>query len=94
MISDKMIDDYQRDGFIVVPDVLGDEELAVIRATIKRLVAGAAEVDEHDHIYDLEPGHTRAAPKVRRIKSPHIVDPIFERIVRLPRVLAILQALR
>lgn len=93
MIDEGMVSAYQRDGFIVVPDMLSADDLAEIRAVIARLVAGAAQVDAHDDVYDLEPGHTRQAPKVRRIKTPHKVDPVFDRVVRSKPVIAVLQAL-
>lgn len=93
MIDADMVAAYRRDGFIVVPDVLDAGELNEIGSVIKRLVAGAAEVDDHNDVYDLEPGHSRASPKVRRIKTPHKVDPVFDRVVRSKRVISILQAL-
>jgi hypothetical protein len=71
MTRDALRDAYQRDGFIVIPDLLGPAELSALRQIIAELVAGAAAVDTHTAVYDLEPGHTRAEPKVRRIKTPH-----------------------
>lgn len=93
MLSEAEVGAYRRDGFIVVEDVLDAARLAAIRATVARLVAGAATVDAHDDVYDLEPGHSRAAPRVRRIKAPHKVDPVFDAVIRDPKVIAILQAL-
>ncbi|MBI3827476.1 MAG: phytanoyl-CoA dioxygenase family protein [Candidatus Rokubacteria bacterium] len=93
MISDAQRDAYQRDGFIVVPDLLGPAQLARLRRIIAELVAGAAAVDTHTAVYDLEPGHTRAEPKVRRIKTPHEVHPAFYDVVRNPDVIAVLTAL-
>lgn len=84
---------YRRDGFVVVPDVLAQEDVAEARTVIAELVKGAAAVDKNDDVYDLEPGHTQAAPQVRRIKAPHKVDPVFDRFVRAPKVLSILRAL-
>jgi phytanoyl-CoA hydroxylase len=93
MLTEAQVAAYRRDGFIVVEDVLDADRLAAIRATVARLVAGAAAVEAHDDVYDLEPGHTRATPRVRRIKAPHKVDPVFDAVIRDPNVLAILQAL-
>ena len=93
MTSDAQRDAYQRDGFIVVPDLLGPQELSALRQIIAELVAGAAEVDTHNAVYDLEPGHTRAEPKVRRIKTPHEVHPAFYAVVRSPAVLDVLARL-
>lgn len=93
MISDSDVAAYRRDGYIVVPDVLDSNELAGLQAVIDGLIAGAARVEAHDDIYDLEPSHTRAQPRVRRIKAPHKIDPRFMDLVRHPKVLAILSRL-
>jgi phytanoyl-CoA hydroxylase len=93
MISDEMVQAYRRDGVIVVPEVLDAGMLAKVRTVIAELVAGAADVTEHTEIYDLEPGHNRENPRVRRIKAPHKVHPIFDEIVRSPDVIGILAKL-
>jgi ectoine hydroxylase-related dioxygenase (phytanoyl-CoA dioxygenase family) len=93
MISERDVQAYRRDGVIVVPEVLGNETLAEIRSVIAELVAGSATTLEHTDIYDLEPGHTAEAPRVRRIKAPHKVHAIFDQIVRSPAVIDILTRL-
>ena len=93
MIDSSLRDAYQRDGFVVVPDLLGRKDLARLHGIIAELVAGAAAVDTHTEVYDLEPGHTRVEPRVRRIKSPHQVHPAFYDVVRQPDVLEVLTAL-
>jgi ectoine hydroxylase-related dioxygenase (phytanoyl-CoA dioxygenase family) len=93
MIGKEEVQAYQRDGFIVVPDVLGADILKRMRDAIARLVAASAEVNEHSAVYDLEPGHTAADPRVRRIKQPHKMDPVFDEVVRSPQVIEILTAL-
>ena len=93
MISQAMIDAYHRDGFIVVPEVMTKAELAEMRTVIAEIVAGAANVETHNDVYDLEPGHSPAEPKVRRIKTPHKVHAIFDRLVRSQRVVDICRAL-
>jgi ectoine hydroxylase-related dioxygenase (phytanoyl-CoA dioxygenase family) len=93
MISDDDVRAYRRDGLIVVPEVLGSETLAQLRSVVAELVAGAAAVTQHTDVYDLEPGHSPANPRVRRIKTPHKVHPLFDEIVRSPAVLDILKKL-
>ena len=93
MISDKDVETYRRDGVIVVPEVLDGGTLTKVRQVIAELVAGAAEITEHTDVYDLEPGHTREHPRVRRIKTPHKVHPIFDEIVRSAPVIDILKKL-
>jgi phytanoyl-CoA hydroxylase len=93
MISDRDVETYRRDGVIVVPEVLDSGTLGKVRQVIAELVAGAAEITEHTEIYDLEPGHSREHPRVRRIKTPHKVHPIFNEIVRSAPVIGILKQL-
>jgi ectoine hydroxylase-related dioxygenase (phytanoyl-CoA dioxygenase family) len=93
MISDKDVETYQRDGVIVVPEVLGADTLSQLRSVIAELVAGSAKTLEHTDVYDLEPGHTADNPRVRRIKTPHKVHKIFDDIVRSELVLGILKKL-
>jgi ectoine hydroxylase-related dioxygenase (phytanoyl-CoA dioxygenase family) len=93
MISEQDVQVYRRDGVIVVPDVLDAATLAEVRSVIAELVAGAAKTLEHTDVYDLEPGHTAESPRVRRIKAPQKVHPLFDEIVRSPAVLDILKKL-
>ncbi|HEY1862975.1 MAG TPA: phytanoyl-CoA dioxygenase family protein [Roseiarcus sp.] len=93
MISDKEVRAYRRDGVIVVPNVLDAETLAHLRGVVAELVAGAAAVTEHTEVYDLEPGHTSEAPRVRRIKAAHKVHPAFDAVVRSQPVVDILTKL-
>jgi phytanoyl-CoA hydroxylase len=93
MITDADVAAYRRDGVIVVPGVLDAPVLAQARGALADLVAGAAGIAEHTAVYDLEPGHTAQAPRVRRIKSPHRVHRVFDDIVRSDVVLDILARL-
>src|ERR1700756_1844361 len=93
MISERDAEAYRRDGVIVVPEVLDGATLARVRQVIAELVAGAADVTEHTDVYDLEPGHSRENPRVRRIKAPQKVHPIFDEIVRSKPVIDILTKL-
>ncbi len=93
MIGEREVQAYKQDGVIVVPDVLDSQTLARMRQVVAELVAGAAGTTEHTDVYDLEPGHTPAEPRVRRIKAPHKVHTVFDEVVRSPEVIAILKAL-
>jgi phytanoyl-CoA hydroxylase len=93
VISNARVEAYRRDGFIVVEGLVSPENLSAIRQVISELVAGAAFVDTHNSVYDLEPGHTRSDPKVRRIKAPHKVHPVFDALVRSEPVMSVLKRL-
>ena len=93
MISDEQLRAYRRDGVIVVENVLDAETLAHLRSVVAELIAGASAVTEHNEVYDLEPGHSPEAPRVRRIKAAHKVHPAFDALVRGEPVLEILKRL-
>jgi len=93
MLSLQQIAQYHADGFLVVPGVIDAATIDALRAATERIVDGAAHVDTHDAVYDLEPGHTRAAPRVRRIKNPERVDPAFAALARHPGITGCLQQL-
>ncbi|MGL4966757.1 MAG: phytanoyl-CoA dioxygenase family protein [Inquilinus sp.] len=93
MIKDEEVAAYRRDGVVVVEDVLDAAQLAEARRAVDEFIAGSREVTAHTDVYDLEPGHTPEAPRVRRIKTPHKHHPLFWDIARSPRLVAILQRL-
>lgn len=47
----------------------------------------------HTDIFDLEPGHTAEQPRLRRIKTPDLQHPVYARMVRHPKIVAVLQKL-
>ena len=64
-----------------------------MKQVLAGLIEGAREVSAHDDVYDLEPSHSAQHPRVRRIKKPHLVHPVFAEFMRSPRLLAVLSAL-
>jgi ectoine hydroxylase-related dioxygenase (phytanoyl-CoA dioxygenase family) len=93
MLTPAQVDFYKENGYLMVPDALTPQEVQELRETVARIVAGASQVTTHTDIYDLEDGHTQAAPKVRRIKTPHKHFDYFQQLVRHPRLTAILAGL-
>ncbi len=84
---------YQRDGFIVVEGLLDDLTRMRMKQVLAELVEGSRKVGAHDDVYDLEPTHSAQRPRVRRIKKPHVVHPVFAEFMRSERLLAVLSAL-
>jgi phytanoyl-CoA hydroxylase len=93
MISDSDVARYRRDGFIVVPDVLSATDIADLRRVTDEFVEASRSAREHTDVFDLEPGHTAAQPRLRRIKTPHLHHPVYARMVRHPQIVAVLQKL-
>ena len=90
MLTEAQRQAYERDGFIVVPDVFSPEEIAELRRVTDEFVAGAARVTANDAIYDLEDTHSPEEPRVRRLKAPHLIHDAYFRASRNARVVEIL----
>jgi len=93
LLTDAQRAAYEQDGFIVVPDVFSQAEIAELRAVTDEFVRASANVAANDEIYDLEDTHTAAEPRVRRIKAPHAHHDAYRRASRHPAVVAILAEL-
>jgi len=93
MLSKTEIETYKEVGAIVVEGVVDDLTLQQIKKVLAELVQRSRAVKAHDKVYDLEPGHSSEETRVRRIKTPHLVHPIFAECVRSPKIVAILQDL-
>jgi len=81
---------YRRDGYIVVENLYSPEEVGRMRQVLARLIEGARGLADHDSVYDLEPSHRPDAPRVRRIKLPFKVDPVFRAMAEHPRLIDVL----
>jgi ectoine hydroxylase-related dioxygenase (phytanoyl-CoA dioxygenase family) len=93
VISSKQVDAYNQNGYVVVENVVDAATRDAIKAVIADLIAKARGLTTHNDVYDLEPSHTPESPRVRRIKKPTLMHPIFDRLVKSPNMVAILQAL-
>ena len=93
MLTRNQIEQYHEEGAVVVPGVLDAFTCKRMQTVLATLVEGSRAVSVHDNVYDLEPGHTADAPRVRRIKKPHLVDPVFYEFVRSALMAACLKPL-
>src|SRR5207249_3184718 len=72
MLSDAQRVAYQRDGFIVVPEVFSPAEIDELRRVTDEFVRNSVSVAANDEIYDLEDTHSPQEPRVRRLKAPQL----------------------
>ena len=90
MLTQARIDEYNRIGAIVVPNVLTAQEVAELRAVTDGFVERARGLTGHTDIYDLEDSHSAGAPRVRRIKKAERQHPAYGALTRHPKILAVL----
>ena len=93
MLSREQVEFYRENGFLTVEDVVPMPLIAEARQVVETFVERSRVVAGHDSVYDLEPGHSAAEPRVRRLKEPCALHPIFDRINRLDALLDIVGAL-
>lgn len=82
MLTQEQVDLYRTNGYIVVENVISAEEIAELRRVTDEFVEKSREVTEHTKVFDLEPGHTPEAPRLRRLKNPAVLHPIYDRMLR------------
>lgn len=88
MLSEDQKTFYAEQGYLVLPGHLSDlvEEA---NAEIDRLCEPARDMDASDDRLDLEDSHSRADPRVRRVKRPDLQSAFFDRLMRSDRILDI-----
>lgn len=93
MLTTEQVERYHADGFVVVTDVFGDDLVERMRKVTDGLIEKSRTLTASDDVFDLAPTHTAQRPRVRRIKDPIKVDPVFMEALRHPALIAALQSL-
>ncbi|MCQ0986083.1 phytanoyl-CoA dioxygenase family protein [Jiella marina] len=76
-ISEESRERYFADGGVCIEKAVQGEWLARLRSAIDGLVERSRAVSASDAVFDLEPGHSAEAPRLRRVSSPCDIDPVF-----------------
>jgi len=82
MLTAEQIAFYQANGYLVLEGLIPADRIAAVRGEVERLVEGARGRTESDDLYDLEDSHRPDRPRVRRIKHPNTVSPVFDALMR------------
>ena len=77
MLSERQVESYDEDGYIVVENVLDKRLLSRLLEVTAEVAASARGLTESNEIIDLEPGHRPDTPQVRRIKKPHLAHEFY-----------------
>ena len=93
MLSQAEISAYHEKGYLVVNNVLKDAEVQELRKVTDYFVDQSRAFSEHTDVFDLEPGHTAAEPRLRRLKSPVQQHEIYDQIMRHAGILDIVEEL-
>ena len=93
MIDSKLVRQYHETGCIVVPGLLDASSCRQMKQVLANLVEASRQVEKHNDVFDLEPTHSMSTPRVRRIKLPHPVDPVFNSFIHSETMLGVMRQL-
>lgn len=87
-LSDAQIEFYHENGYLVVEDRVPAAVLAAIRDEIARFTEEARGLTASTDRLDLEDSHRPEAPRIRRIKLPHLNSPVVGELMHSNAILA------
>ncbi len=93
MLTEDQIALYRAQGYLLVPDVFSSEEIAELNRVTDAFVEDSRALTQSDAVFDIGPGHGPMAPQLRRIKHPTQHHAAYDRAMRHPALVAILQQL-
>ncbi|HZO89794.1 MAG TPA: phytanoyl-CoA dioxygenase family protein [Chthonomonadaceae bacterium] len=93
MLRQDQVEFYKENGFLAVEGVISLPLIEEARQVVEDFVERSRAVMDHDSVYDLEPGHSAQEPRVRRLKEPCAIHPIFQQIGCCQAVLDCVEAL-
>lgn len=73
---------YDREGYLMVENAVKPDQLAELRRIAYDYIEASRDVTASNDVYDLDEGHSAAAPRLTRIKLPHKQHPYFWDLLR------------
>ena len=93
MLSRDQIQFYHDNGYLLVEDAVTPEQLAALRRITHEFIERSRDVTESDEVFDLDEGHSRAQPRLTRIKLPHKQHPVYDETLKSERITGVLRDL-
>ena len=82
MLTDIQKKFYDDEGYLLVEDVLSEDQLNQINKITNDLIDKSRNINKSNDVYDLEEGHSYSSPRLTRIKQPHQVNKFFWDIIK------------
>ena len=86
MLTKDQIDEYENNGYILVKNVVSNEQLNELQRLTYEFIENSRSVRESNHIYDLDDGHSSDQPRLTRVKLPHKQNPYFWEILEKSKI--------
>jgi len=93
MTKSDLVEQYRRDGYVVVESLLEPEIVAKLAETTERLAREAEGRDASDEVFEVVPSDATGDMVLERIKSPHKVDDVYREVIQHPGVVEVLKTL-
>ena len=81
MLTQRQLQSYWADGFIVLPELIDKTAIAEMRRVTDRFVEESRNVSQHTDVFDLEPDHSSERPRLRRLKNPHKLHDSYRNVL-------------
>ena len=92
-LSKDEVNFYNDQGYLLVEDVISEEQHKEMLALVEEFFDKAKMVKENNNIFDLEEGHSFHNPRLKRIKQPHQHSQFFWDIIKESKIEDILKDL-
>jgi len=86
MLNAEQIARYREEGYLLIENAVGAEEIAALRETTLAFIERSRTLTEGNDVYDLDEGHSAQTPRLTRIKVPHKQHPVYDAVLRSPRM--------
>lgn len=80
-LSEDQIQFYRDNGYLLLPGAIGASMLARLRYKIDEFIEASRLVASSNAIFDLDRSHSGDEPRIRRLKDPHLRDPLFRELM-------------
>ncbi|MEO8080566.1 MAG: phytanoyl-CoA dioxygenase family protein [Caldimonas sp.] len=77
VLTQRQRESYFDDGFLLLERAISDEWLERLRRSTSQLVEASRAISKSNAVFDLEPDHSAADPRLRRVSSPIDRDAVF-----------------
>ncbi len=92
-LTQEELDRYDRDGYLVIHDLVPQKRLLEVIAETERMTDIAYTIAAGTAMLDVDPAHTPENPRVRRIKSQHDNSEFFHAFAAEPFIMDLLAPL-
>ena len=85
--------EYEAKGYVVCENLLSLEVIDEVRAVIDEMLEKGSVLQESDNLYEIMEDLETDRPRIERIKGPHKIHPLFNRLIRRAEITDVLRTL-